>query len=314
MVMANIFSKRQKKIRGEVIDVYQYEELPDALRVQLIQIIKDSIGHPANYNSHYSSPNEADRVYIHIHSILTREYGVFSLYENANNDFEALAAFLLGENNIEKCLDLIELCLINLEKHVKVNAIQFRDITYQSVDDAIEEINERFKEHGVGYQYESGQIIRVDSQIIHADIIKPTLYFLTKEPLFLGPNEEFLSAYEHYRHKRYKESLNDCLKSFESLMKSIHIKNNWTYNNSDTASKLINSCLNNNLIPSYLQSQFTSLKTMLETGISTIRNRNSGHGQGAESKDVPKEMVSYMLHLTATNLLFLCKCEENLHK
>ncbi|EIZ1200690.1 hypothetical protein MPJ20_004679, partial [Escherichia coli] len=80
----------------------------------------------------------------------------------------------------------------------------------------------------------------------------------------------------------------------------------------DTASKLINSCLSQNLIPAYLQSQFTSLKTMLETGIPTIRNKNAGHGQGADIKEVPEELASYMLHLTATNLLFLLKCEKNI--
>ncbi|EBH3330230.1 hypothetical protein EHS80_24535, partial [Salmonella enterica subsp. enterica serovar Kentucky] len=74
----------------------------------------------------------------------------------------------------------------------------------------------------------------------------------------------------------------------------------------------INSCLSQNLIPAYLQSQFTSLKTMLETGIPTIRNKNAGHGQGADIKEVPEELVSYMLHLTATNLLFLLKCEKNI--
>ncbi|WP_409415229.1 DUF7014 domain-containing protein [Escherichia coli] len=29
-------------------------------------------------------------------------------------------------------------------------------------------------------------------------------------------------------------------------------------------------------------------------------------------KEVPEELVSYMLHLTATNLLFLLKCEKNI--
>ncbi|WP_436232542.1 DUF7014 domain-containing protein, partial [Escherichia coli] len=48
-------------------------------------------------------------------------------------------------------------------------------------------------------------------------------------------------------------------------------------------------CLSQNLIPAYLQSQFTSLKTMLETGIPTIRNKNTGHGQAADIKEIPEE-------------------------
>ncbi|HAI1860077.1 TPA: helix-turn-helix domain containing protein [Escherichia coli] len=214
--------------------------------------------------------------------------------------------------NTEKCLDFIEICFQILVSHVAKNHYEFKDITSQSPGDAVIELNERFREHGVGYQFESEEIIRIDSQLIHADVVKPTLILLSGEPLFEGANDEFLAAHEHYRHKRYKECLNDCLKSFESIMKAIHDKNNWKYSPNDTASKLINSCLSQNLIPAYLQSQFTSLKTMLETGIPTIRNKNAGHGQGADIKEVPEELVSYMLHLTATNLLFLLKCEKNI--
>ena len=34
----NIFSKRQKRLRGEVPDVYQYDVFPNELRVQIVQI------------------------------------------------------------------------------------------------------------------------------------------------------------------------------------------------------------------------------------------------------------------------------------
>ena len=38
MSIFDIFSKRQKKLRGEVPDVYVYDKLPSPLRVQIIQI------------------------------------------------------------------------------------------------------------------------------------------------------------------------------------------------------------------------------------------------------------------------------------
>ncbi|MDH5356675.1 MAG: abortive infection family protein, partial [Gammaproteobacteria bacterium] len=138
----------------------------------------------------------------------------------------------------------------------------------------------------------------------------PVLKVLGTNKRYKGANDEFLSAHEHYRHKRYKECLNDCLKSFESLMKSIHEIHSWTYNPNDTAKKLINSCLVNNLVPEYLQNQFSSVRILLESGIPTVRNKEGGHGQGSEVTKVPEHLASYTLHLTATNLLFLVKCEE----
>lgn len=312
MAIANIFSKRQKKLRGEINDVYQYDDIPRPLRVQILQIIKESIGSPAPKSMYGRTGNAADEVYKYIHETLSKEYGVFSLKDYAENDFVALADFFLKEPDAERCLDLIELSCRILEFHVSEKSYEFNGLVSQSPSEAISELNDRFKENGVGYQYESGEVIRVDSQLLHSEVVKPTLLLLGREPIFEGANNEFLSAHEHYRHKRFKECLNDCLKSFESLMKAIHDKHQWQYNANDTASKLINSCLAHDLIPSYLQSQFTSLKTMLETGVPTIRNKNSGHGQGTDIKDVSEHMASYMLHLTATNLLFLGRCEQDI--
>ena len=79
-------------------------------------------------------------------------------------------------------------------------------------------------------------------------------------------------------------------------MKAIHDKRSWQYNKNDTASKLINSCMSHGLIPNYLQSQFTSLKTMLETGVPTIRNKNSAHGQGSEVTAINQELVASDCH------------------
>lgn len=310
MAIVNIFSKRQKRNRNEVSDVYQYDHICKPLKIQIIQIIKDSIGTPTQGARYATYTNEADKTYEYIHQVLSKEYGSFSLAEHYDNDFYAITQFFLKESDAEKCMDVVELSFRLLVNFVDKNPNLFRDITNQKPADAVDELNERFREHGVGYQFESGEIIRIDSQLIHSEVVKPTLIILGNEPSFAGANQEYLAAHEHYRHKRYKESLNDCLKSFESLMKAIHIQKQWQFNPNDTASKLINSCLSHELIPSYLQSQFTSLKTMLESGVPTVRNKNSGHGQGVDVIRVHEEMASYMLHLTATNLLFLARCAK----
>lgn len=206
----------------------------------------------------------------------------------------------------------MEIFFRQIEKCIANNYYSYKRHTTstQDPDDAIAELNSRFKESGVGYQFESSELIRVDSQFIHSEVVKPVLRLLGSEKVYRGANNEFLSAHEHYRHKRYKECLNDCLKSFESLMKAIHEKHSWPYNQNDTAKKLINSCLTNKLVPEYLQNQFSSIRTLLESGIPTVRNKEGGHGQGTEVSTVPEYLASYTLNLTATNLLFLVNCEK----
>ncbi|MFW1759887.1 STM4504/CBY_0614 family protein [Acinetobacter guillouiae] len=302
MSVFELFSKRQKKLQGEISDVYQYSEVPKKLRVQIIHIINATLG---------SENDEVDNLYEELHQILRKEYGRFSLGQSYESDKIAIHNFFLNESDCESCLDIIELFFKAINILVRESPNDFYT-SKQEPDDAIEELNIRFKETGLGYQFEENELIKVDSQFIHSEVVKPVLQLLGSDKDYQGPSAEFLTAHEHYRHQRYKECLNDCLKAFESLMKAIHKKNNWTFNQQkDTSSKLINNCLTKGLIPNYLQDQFTSINKLLESGVPTIRNKEGGHGQGAEIKEVPEYLASYALHLTASNLLFLIKCEEN---
>jgi hypothetical protein len=49
MGIFDLYSKRQKRLQGEVPDVFIYETFPNTLRVQIIMIIKDTIGNPDNF-------------------------------------------------------------------------------------------------------------------------------------------------------------------------------------------------------------------------------------------------------------------------
>ena len=182
---------------------------------------------------------------------------------------------------------------------------------YIPPDKAINELNNRFREHGVGYQYKSGQIIRVDSQLIHSEAVRPTLKFLS-DPMYKGANEEFLKAHGHYRNKNYKDCVNNCLNAFESCLKIICRKNSWNYNEKDSASRLIAIVFDNGLIPPFMQSHFSALRSTLESGVPTVRNNWTGHGKGPEEITVPEYMAAYILHLTASNILFLAKADEEL--
>lgn len=303
MAIFDLFSKRQKRLRGEVPDVYQYTEIPQNFRVQVVHIVRDTIGED------YGTGISSGQVYQEIHKALCREYGLFKLRDLARSNFEAVYDFFLNEKSHEKCLDVIELSFKYIDCNVRENPWFFSG-NERTADNAIDELNARFKEAGIGYQFESGELVKVDSQFIHSDVVKPTLQILGSKSQYQGANDEFLSAHEHYRHQRYKECLNDCLKSFESVMKAIHKKHSWAFNKNDTSKKLINSCMVNGLIPEYMQNEFSSLRTLLESGIPTIRNKEGGHGQGHEVTKVPEHLASYALHLTASTLLFLAKCEE----
>ena len=64
MAIFDLFSKRQKRLRGEMPDVYVYDDLPNPLRVQIVHIWKDTL-----------------RRYEFIVDALCREYGVFLFWQ-----------------------------------------------------------------------------------------------------------------------------------------------------------------------------------------------------------------------------------------
>lgn len=299
MPIYDLFSKREKWNKGEVPDTYVYDNIPKALRVQILHIWGDSIGPPQSTG------------YATINDILCREYGQFTLVHIQLDHFQNLRQFFTGEKTISKVLDVIELSFHYIDTAVREDYGRFQQDASVIADIAIDELNGRFKEHGIGYEFTSGQLVRIDSQFVHAEVIKPVLLLLQGNR-YKGANQEFLSAHEHYRHGKHKECLNDCLKAFESVLKTICGKRKWTTKPTDTAKTLIEICFSNGLLPDYLQSEFSALRTTLQSGTPTIRNKTSGHGQGVKPTTVPAYVARYALGMTATAILFLSECEEAL--
>ncbi|QCL83158.1 hypothetical protein CFBP5875_00325 [Agrobacterium pusense] len=310
MAVTDIFSKRQRRLRGEMQDVFQYDKIPEKLRIQAWQILGDVLGGHGVYDR-YGSPSQP--LYDGIVKILRREYGVRSLPtggRHASDEFYELEYFLAGVTDPERALDAIEVSFAVVNADARDHNLNGRRAN-EIADQAIEELNARFKENGVGYQFVDGEIIRVDSELVHTEAVKPAIRLLNTKD-YAGPQEEFLSAYEHYRQGNNKEALNDCLKAFESTMKAICDKRGWTYKTTDTAKALIDVCLSNGLIPPFWQQQMASLRSLLESSIPTGRNKLSGHGQGAVPQEVPDYLTAYMLHMTASTLVFLTTAEKEL--
>ena len=131
-----------------------------------------------------------------IHNIVAQERGLFRL-SNDVNLFDCCQKYLFGAS-VEDALDIIEASFLYIDKIAR-NFYPYdcdkRGITV-TADEAIEELNVRFRRAGVGYRFEDGQIIRIDSELIHSEVVKPALRYLQQRG-FEGPREEFLKAHTH---------------------------------------------------------------------------------------------------------------------
>lgn len=306
MTILDIFSRRQRQKRGEFPDVYQYKVLPPDLRVQVVHLMTDVAGEIQGL------AHTIGRILTAVHDILVREYGCFRLVDSQVGPVDGVVKFFLQTPDVEKALDVVELFFRIAGNMAADSGPQYPLIDGRVlVKDAIDDLNARFREHCVGYAFESGDVLRVDSQLLHAEVVRPALQLLNA-PGYSTAEAEFLSAHEHYRHRRFPESINESLKAFESVMKIICTKRRWVYNNTDTAKRLIEICLQNGLISPALLNHFSSVRAALESGVPVVRNRLTGHGQGTQPVPVPESLAAYILHLAAANALFLVRAESEL--
>lgn len=309
------FTKRQKKQKDAgKQDVYQYDVLPAPLRVQIVHILQDLI-HPWNedrWGAQYSTANE---IWLDIFKTATTEAGVFNLGNEYHNPHLQVCNYILTAE-VVAALDVIEIAFNYIYRNYghmnEYQAIQGHGLGFTPAS-AFDELNRRFQEHSVGYRFEAGQLRRIDSYYIHSAVVKPAISLLQQEG-FNGPLDEFEKAHSHYRTRNYKEAIAEALKSFESTMKAICVKNKWDFPEHAAAKALIDKLMQNNLVPASLQNHFSGLRTTLEAGLPTVRNKNAGHGQGIDTVEVPEYLASYALHLAATNIVFLIEAHKALHK
>jgi len=200
--------------------------------------------------------------------------------------------------------DLVELTL-RYHSYYLAEKYKFdKDVALEKIENLENIINIRFKESSVGYKVVNCNIIRIDSEATFNEIIKPAIN-LTNNKLFENVNLEYVGAIKAYQNGDNEKCLNKCLKSFESTLKIICDKKGWGYNDNDTSSKLIKICYDNELVPNKMQSEFNSLRSLLESGIPPVRNHYSRHGKGGEKIVIEDYLARYALNITGSCIVFL---------
>lgn len=289
------YSRRMKNAAEDKSDVYTYDKIPLKFRNQVIYIAEDVL-----FNSDWEE----------IRTIMVRELGVVNLAVSKGcykyTAKEECQVFIRNCKEYENVLDIIELI-------ARVISIKLQ-YDNKRLEEVIKELNYRFKDNDLGYQFINDELIRVDNELIHKDIIKPAIKLLYDED-FKGVCKEFFEAHDDYRNQKYESAITNVEKAFESTMKTICEKLNYKYDKErDNASTLIGRLQTNNFIPKYEQAGFNdlnnlmkNLKNSLGNNLPVIRNKISAHGAGVEVRQVSEYIVEYAINMCATNIVYLVK-------
>jgi hypothetical protein len=303
MPIVNLFSKRQR-LGNAVPSAYEYDEIPKAFRAQVVHVWNDAIGTCYGEWLEYVSVPLSTQAWTYIHDTLAREWGLLSLGQQAEPKPNLVTYFLTAETS--QVLDAIDLTfqvingwLNEQDTHARVEVG-----IVQSAEKATAELNTRFQEHNLGYKFDGKFLRRIDSESAEQEITEPAMVLL-RSAGFEGAEEEFQRAHMHYRSGFNKEAIVAACQAVESVLRVICDGRKWTYPANSTNKQLIDVVFAQGLIPNELQGYFGALRGLLESGLATVRNRTSSHGQGKAPIAVPTHVTAYALHLAASNILFL---------
>lgn len=316
MDIGDTYSQRRlRQQQAEQQQPFIYHDFPQRFLGQVAHIWVKAIGG-------FVVPNKFDpygqfkitisnEYWVAIVDYMREEQGLATLGSTSDNPFQECQRFLFSSDENGK-LDIIEVSFRLIDTIVRYTDSEMRRKSYITIsaDDAITRLNVRFHEHNLGYQYIDGRIVREDSQYINQEIVVPAIVLLS-QPGFAGAEEEFLRAHQLYRKGDYREAIVVANSAFESTMKSIFSIRKWEYESTASAQRLLEGLFAHGLIPGELQAQFGALRSVMESGAPTMRNKpGRGHGQGPTLLPVPRHLAAYVLHLVAANIVLLVEAHR----
>ena len=295
----DLYSKRQNDAaKSGQADVYHYDKVPSGVRIQIINIANSVFGPDRLYakaRGAYNNPK-----WIWVDNTYSHEKGIDAI-GGVRQEPAIVKKFFVNCHD-EAALDLIEVIAFKIAEYDEEMLLHYPNRKNDFAH--VEEINYRLREAGMGYQFEGNRLTRVDSQLIHQEIVKPALVLLSR-PGFQGAEEEFLTAHSHYRASQNKEAVAMAANALESTFKAVFNNKKWEYKSGARISDLIKVAKANGLWPEYLDNSFDQLAATLQNGLPKIRDNAASHGQGSVPKEVPPYLAAYALHLAASKIVFI---------
>lgn len=309
MAFETFAQRKRRESRGGAPVVYVYDEMPEQLRRQIGIALSEGIG-TFNLSDRYglniyASDNEdAYERWKEMDRACRKEIHAYRDYIDGDHYMDRVLEALYGIEDIDEVLSIVEMGCIILDMMIDKEGRYADSTQSDTAAEALAEINRRFDQHGFGYQFESGRIIRKDSEFMHAEGIKPALSLLSA-PDFAKANEDFMTAHQHYRAGNFKDAVTAANRAFETMLKIICDLEHWTYGGGDRAKELVTLVNNNGLFTRDFDKGLETYVAMLKTGLPTVRNNAGGHGEGLAAKAVTSGMARFAINLTASNIVLL---------
>ncbi|MDA8227225.1 MAG: abortive infection family protein [Desulfitobacterium hafniense] len=212
---------------------------------------------------------------------------------------------LLMNYEIEDVLDFLDILIANFNSEI-LTLTRYSEIqqltNYKNY--FIKSLNETFQHNKLGFQVENDVIVTKESDFLHQEVVVKPLTLLANED-FKGALEEFTKAIDFYTKGDNENAILESCKAYESTIKSILDKLEVAYVRGANIPSLLALLKNNHIFDAFLDNMYSSLNSILSSGVNSIRNNQSGHGDGSTINEVERSYASLAINLAGSNIVFL---------
>jgi hypothetical protein len=297
-------NERSRKASGVLL---RYDEIPVSLRVQAMRILERVIGNYGPRGISYSSAEVAPHdVWRAIAREVTESAGIEDFTARARAPKERFQEYLTNDAlSLDRIIDALEISFNLIGQLGHLPDWYHREYSPQiTFAEAVTQLNQRFLEHGLGYQFVDDRIVVMSHEYPHQHIVEPAFELLHGDG-FGGAKKEFAEAHNHFSNGRTREAIAGAQNALESTIKSILDLKGYPYPANATASSLVDFAIAAEIIPKELESHYKGLISAMKSGLPVIGNKVARHGQGATPIEIPSYLAAHCLHLAAANIIFL---------
>jgi hypothetical protein len=164
---------------------------------------------------------------------------------------------------------------------------------YRPLDD----LNEIFREEGVGYRWTEARLVRFDGEVPHTEAVVPALAALASGE-FGAAKDEFDEAVAAFARGAWRDTITHGNAALESVLKV-------TTGKEGTAGELIRAALQQGLIPNYLGGSADAIAKIMH-GVNASRSQQgSAHGLGERESEADERLARFVLTTTASLIALL---------
>jgi hypothetical protein len=158
-------------------------------------------------------------------------------------------------------------------------------------------LNALFETHRFGYRFVSGEAQRMDSPLLHIEVVGPAL-IASQRAGWSEVEERYRSAILHHRGGDTAKALTDANAATESALKAVGMRGNAT-------GDLTGAFRRSPMLAPYGDRVAGQLKVLTDNLMIWRSNFGDAHGGGPGAADAPPELAALAIHWAGAYIVFL---------